>query len=253
MAYAVMQKGPQAPTAEQLKTAYRSVSGIPAVDAARLTQDVFGVLARGLQGDQAAALQAALLAQGLPSEVADESSLPVLGPGKTLRRLEFTPEALMIFDPVGRKFPVEWAHIAVIAAASVQQPSFDRTRKERVEEKIKFHGLMPVKVRTVKVEYVSHESAEQTHRAEIVLTRGVARYTIESENFLYALTLGEKAQKNVSADFPLLLRELKAHAPLAALSRGASALLAQPPSTVSYPRHKLLEEEVVWMLWSAGR
>jgi hypothetical protein len=251
---AVMQLSAEAPAMEQLRTAYRSVPGVTAVDADRLCQDVFGVLARNLKAEQAMALQAGLRSQGIETEVVEESALPPLPPGKTLRRLEFTPEAMVVFDPLGRAFPVEWGHVMLIAAGGVQQAAFQRTREERETVRTKFvHGVIPVKVREIKVDYTSRESAEKVLRGEIILTRGAARYSLEAENFNYAAALGERVTKEVPQNFCTLMRELVKHAPQAALGRGAAAIMAEPPGFVRYTRIRSLEEEMTWMRWKMAK
>jgi hypothetical protein len=247
---AVMQTSAEPPTMEQLRTAYRTVPGVPAVDADRLCQDMFGVLARNLKAEQATALQAGLRSQGIETEVVEESALPPLPPAKTLRRLEFTPEAMMVFDPLGRAFPVEWGHVMLIAAGSVQQAAFQRTRQERETVRTKFvHGVIPVQVREVKVAYTSSESAERVLRGEIILTRGAARYSLEAENFNYAGCLGERVTKEVPVDFCTLMRELIKHAPQAILGRGAATIMAESAGFVRYMRMRSLEEELTWMRW----
>ncbi len=45
------------------------------------------------------------------------------------------------------------------------------------------------------------------------------------------------------------MRELARRAPEAALGRGVRQHYCEPPGLVAYPRHKSLEEEMVWMLW----
>ena len=250
MPYALLQKSLDAPSAEQLRTAYREVPDVTAVDADRLCQNMFGILARSLRPDQAAALQAGLKAQGIETEVLDESALPPLPPGKVVRRLEFTTETLMVFDALGRAVPVPWEDLMLLAAGNIQQATFPRTRTEREEVRTKFvHGVIPIQVREIKVGYSSQESAQKVLRGEIILTRAATRYTIEGENFNYVACLGEHACKDISADFCLIMRELARRAPEAALGRGVAALLAEPPGLVAYPRHKSLEEEMVWMLW----
>ena len=252
-ACALMQKGPVAPSAEQLKLAYRGVPGVPAVDADRLSQNAFGILARNLRADQATALQANLKAQGIEADVIEESALPPLPPGKTVRRLEFTSDALMVYDPLGRPFPVPWGNLTLLAAGNVQQATFQRVRSEREEVRTKFvHGVIPVPVRETIVGYSSQESAAKVLRGEIILTRSAARFSIEAENFNYAACLGEHFQRDVPLDFCRLIGELAGRAPQAAQTRGVATIMAEPPVFLAYPRQKFLEEEIVWMIWRAS-
>jgi len=248
---AVMQKSPDAPSVEQLKAAYRDVPGVTAVDAERVSQNVFGILARQLRADQAAALQAGLQAQGIDSEVIEETALPALPPAKAVRRLEFTPEAMMVYDPLNRPFPVAWDHLMLLAAGSVQQANFQRVRTEREEIRVKLVHGMPVPVRETKVGYSSQESAAKVLRGEIIFVRSAARFCIEAESFNYAGCLGDRCQRDVPVDFCLLMRELANRAPQAVRARGVASILAEPPAFIAYLRHKFLEEEIIWMMWRA--
>ena len=249
MGYTVLQKSAESPTVEQLKRAFGGVPGLLAPDAGKHCKETFGIIVRGFAEARAAALQAGLNAEGIETEVIDDSQLPALPAIKLVRRLECVPEALMIFDPYGRKFSVEWAHVGIIAAGNVRQATFRRERTEKEEVKIKVvHGLIPITERKVTVAYNTREAAATVNRAEIVLTRGVAQYSIEAEGFNYTY-LGERVTQDVTANFLMLLRDLAKYGPRAALNRGASANLAEPSAFVTYPHKNSLQEEIQWLLW----
>jgi hypothetical protein len=248
MTFAVLQKNQEPLSPEQLQKAFRRIPGMTVFDAEIRARDAFGILARGLNGEQATALQAALQADGVESEVAEEPRLPALPTAKILKQLEFTPEALMIYDPYGRKFPVEWAHVILIAAGRVRKATFKRTATDyEVTRKINV-GPIPIKVNEVRTKYSSIESAEWVLRAEIVLTRGLIRYSVEAENLMFNC-LAESPSRTLAENFSLLVREFARHAPQAALSRGTSAILTDPVSFVSYPHKKFLDDEAAWWLW----
>ena len=248
MEYMVLQKGAEPPTIEQLKRAFGAVPGLLAPDALPLCKETFGTIVRGFSEAQAAALQAGLKAQGIETEIIDNSQWPVLPVTKTIRRLECAPEALMIYDPYGRKFPIEWGQVMLIAAGSVRQATFERKRTEIVQTKIKLvHGI-PIPERTVTVGFSTQEGQAEANCLEIILTRGVAQYSIEAKGFNYEY-LGERVTQNPAANFALLLRDLVKYAPGAKLNRGATAMLAEPPSSVAYPHKNSLQDEIQWLLW----
>jgi hypothetical protein len=248
MEFMVLQKGAERPTIEQLKRAFSGVPGLLAPDALPLCKETFGAIVRGFSEVQAAALQAGLKAEGVETEIIEHSQWPVLPVTKTIRRLECAPEALMIYDPYGRKFPVEWGQVMLIAAGSVRQATFERKRTELVETKIKLvHGI-PIPERKVTVGFSTQEGEAKADRVEIVLTGGVAQYSIEAKDFNYAY-LGERVTQNPAVNFALLLRDLVNYAPGAKLNRGATAMLTEPPSSVSYPHKNSLQDEIQWMLW----
>src|SRR3954452_19660277 len=119
MGYAVMQKSLEPPTVEQLKIAFRGIPGLTPMDAYTLGKDAFGILVKRFPFERASALQAALAAQRIETEVVDEATLPEMPPGRHVNCLACTPEALMVSDPLGRSFPLEWKNILLIAAGKV--------------------------------------------------------------------------------------------------------------------------------------
>ncbi|MDB6067832.1 MAG: hypothetical protein JWR26_4040 [Pedosphaera sp.] len=253
MPYAVMQKGLEPPTIAQLKNAFSRVPNLTAFDANSLCKETFGMIVRNFKADQALALQAGLKAEGIETEVVEESQLPLLPVAKTIRRIEFAPDALMIYDPLGQKFPVEWGHVLLIGAGCVRRASFQRTRSEwEVATTVLIQGVIPVTVRDTKVEFSSRESAGWVLRAEIVLTRAMVRYSIEAEEFSFAC-LGERGTRDLAANFCLLLKELMKFAPHAVLNRGATSIGAGSPGFVSYPHATVFHQELTWLLWQMAR
>jgi hypothetical protein len=253
MPYAVMQKGLEQPTIAHLKNAFSRVPNLTAFDANNHCKETFGMIVRNFKADQALALQAGLKAEGFETEVVEESQLPVLPVAKTIRRLEFTRDALMIYDPLGQKFPVEWGHLLLIGAGCLRQASFQRTRSEwEVTTTVLVQGVIPVTVRDTKVEFSSRESAGWVLRAEILLTRAMVRYSIEAEEFSFAC-LGERATRDLAANFCLLLKELMKFAPHAVLNRGATSIGAESPGFVSYPHANVFHQELTWLLWQRAR
>lgn len=248
MGYTLMQKTAVAPAFEQLKRAFGKIPGFTAYDAATYCKEPFGIIVRNFTRPQAEALQAGLKAEGAETEIIEDAQLPAVPPTKVVRKLECPAEALMIYDPYGRKFPVEWSHVTLIAAGNVQKATFERQRSEREEVRIKMHGMIPTAERTVKVEYTSQESTAKSLCAEIVLAGGVAQYSIEAGGFNYEC-LGERMSYDKAANFRLLLRELAKNAPHATLNRGAAAMFAEPPVFTVYPHKNSLQDEIQWLLW----
>lgn len=251
---AVMQKSTEPPAIEQLKRAFSRIPGLTAYDASKYCRETFGIVARNFTGEQATVLQAALAAEGIEAEVVEESRLPVLPAGKMVRRAEITPEALMIYDPVGQKFPLEWGHVMVIAAGKVSVAEFTRVRTEREASSYDLSNLdrrnrrQPKKV----TEYTSKEKLREQYLLEIILSRAVMRYGIEADRFDFGC-LGERAKPDEAGNFCQLLRELAKHAPQAALNRGARAMVAEPGALVSYRGKNILNEEIIWQLWRMSR
>jgi hypothetical protein len=248
MGYTLVQKTTVAPAFEQLKRAFASVPGFTAFDAGTFCKETFGIIVRNFTRPQTEALQAGLKAEGLETEIVEDAQLPAVPVTKVVRKLECPVEALMIYDPYGRKFPVAWGQVTLIAAGEVRKATFERQRSEREEVRLKMHGLIPMAERTVKVEYTSSENIAKLLCAEIVLGGGVAQYSIEAGGFNYEC-LGERMSYDKTANFNLLLREIAKHVPHATLNRGAAAMLAEPPVFTIYPHKNSLQDEIQWLLW----
>jgi len=63
-----------------------ATSELAGPDCMRLLRELFGIIVRGLSEDDALALQAALQARRITTEVVDESVLPVLAQPRRVRR-----------------------------------------------------------------------------------------------------------------------------------------------------------------------
>ena len=118
--FAVLQNTEANPSAEQLKRAFRSFYNLTDADAVRLAVGGHGILLRQANRDAARAFQADLQAEGVAATVVSEPNLPSLPPGISLHRLQMTPEAMIIYDVLGRPKPVSWPRLGLIAAAAVR-------------------------------------------------------------------------------------------------------------------------------------
>src|SRR5260370_18892967 len=128
MSCAVMQKDLSVPPVEGLKRAFRSVKCLIQYDAVVLANDAYGILVKHLSCEDAATLQGALQAEGVQTEIVDERSLPTLPTTKFVHRLDCLPESLLIYDPLGRGFPLEWPHVMMVAAGPAR---LEATRQPR--------------------------------------------------------------------------------------------------------------------------
>src|SRR5579872_2394776 len=175
MPYAVMQKTVEPPSLEQLKRAFQRVKGLTAADAQALGNNAFGILARNLPMERATALKDELKTEGVEAEAVEEGSLPKLPPAKFVTRVECGPEALLIYDPLGRSFPLEWKNIMLVAAGRVATSDFNRIR---TEVKVMRPGGRGYKTVT---DYRSKEERHDAYLLEIVVSRAALRFSIEAD------------------------------------------------------------------------
>ena len=250
--FAIIQTSRATLELERLRRAFLGVPGLAPHDAETVCSEGDGILCRNLSADQAAALQANLKAEGVEVEVIDQSQLPVLPPGKIIRRIAMTPEAMCIDDLIKGTIPIAWEQVRLIAAGSVQLMTITRKRTESEEVNPNplrhLTPLLPAVIK--KVEYSSRTATDWFLRAEIILAEGVVRYSIEAENFNFA-PLGEGVTKDLAGNFCLLIRGLAAHAPQALLSRGAVSILSEPCEFAYYSRKTAFEDDIIWTLWRA--
>src|SRR5437773_10524083 len=106
MPYCLLQTDCAAPTADQLKRSFKSLKTLTEADAIKLAREACGILMKNLSLEDASALQRALRGQGVAAELIDSTQLPNLPGAKLVHRLEFQPQTLAVFDPLGRVVPV---------------------------------------------------------------------------------------------------------------------------------------------------
>ena len=243
MPYAIMQKALEAPTVDQLQTAFRGVPGVAAVDARIFAKNIFGVLAQGLTEQQAAAAKAGFTAQNIEVESVDERAVPPMPPIRHVRRLDCTPEALLIYDPIGRPVPLAWNNIMIVAAGQVVMAEFDRQAEDYYVQTRS--GPM------LRTRYHEDEMHRERWLLEIVIRGGALRFSVNSHEVLgtFFQYLGERQARDFGTNFQMVVRDIIQATPDAALNRGACSIRDQAPKSFLYPNRKAFNEEMIWLLW----
>ncbi|MDB6125023.1 MAG: hypothetical protein JWQ71_4016 [Pedosphaera sp.] len=257
MPYAVVQKSLEPPSREQLENAFHGIPGLAKVDAIILGRDAFGILVKGFSLERATMLQTSLASQGVETEVVDEAELPPLPQFKNVNRLECTPEALVIYDPLNRSFSLEWKNVMLIAAGRVPMSEFKRVRTEAEAPAYDLSNLDRGYRQQPKilVDYSSHEERHERLMLEIVLTRAVLRYSITADKVAHLLFqyLGERRTRDVLQNFTLLVQDLTKYAPQATVNRGAHFFRENATEPFPYPSKNAFYEEIIWLLWKLKR
>jgi hypothetical protein len=237
MRYAVLQTDLNPPDLELLRRAFRSVPGLTPYDASILGNDAFGILVKNFSAEQATALHGALRIEGLETEIVEQSLLPELPPAKLVNRLECQPEHLLIFDPLGNSFPLEWRHVQLIAAGAVRLNEFVRYQKPR--SVVRYNGSGQA-IPEVEYDSVTREERNFHLLGEIIIAGAALRYSFTAERFNFA-GLGARKTNSPVGNFGFC--------PQAALNRGAAALHLPTSEIFSYPTKTAFHEEIVWRLW----
>ncbi len=245
MPCAVLQTELGKPTIEQMARAFRSVPGLTPMDARILGNDAFGILVKNFSESQAAAMQGALRIEGVETEIVDQSLLPVLPAKHNVHRLDCAPEHLMIYDPVGRGFALDWRHIMFIAAGAVRLTEFVRERQRR--EKISYTGGGEP-YRDVDYDLVSREEQNFHLLADVIVAGGTLRYSLQADKFNFGY-LGSRQVQETAANFSLLVRDFAQFGTAAMLNRGAKTIQIGASEGFTYPSQNAFTEEIVWSLW----
>lgn len=245
MPYAVLQTNLTAPSVEQLQRAFQFVEGLTRYDARILGNDAFGILAKDLSAKQAGAMQGALRVEGLETEIVDQSFLPPVPPTRFVQRCEPLPEHLLIYDPLGRSFSLEWPHVLIVAAGAVRVTEFVQQRKARPVTRYHGDGAQSV---DMEYETVSKEQQNSRLLGEIIVAGGSLRYSVIADQMNFAY-LGERKVGNPIGNFSLFLRDLVRFSSHAYVNRGAEVMQAEPAKSFNYPSKNAFYEEIIWMLW----
>jgi hypothetical protein len=248
MPYALMQKELITPQVHQLTQAFRVLPALTELDAHTVVKDSYGILLRGLELEDASALQDALFKQGIETEAVEEADLPVTPPAKLVKQVEFLPAHLCMYDPMGRTFTLAWQDVLMIAAGNVLLQEF-RKAKTALEEP-QFHGS-GISYDTVSNARVKEEASYHL-MLEIVLAGGISRYSILGDDFVFN-HLGPRLTESVAKNFALLIQELAQYAPHAGLNRGAFSICEKAEKLFAYPSKAAFFEEMTWMLWRIGK
>jgi hypothetical protein len=238
-----------APTVDQLRRAFKHVKTFTEADATKLANEACGLLVKNLSREDATALQLALRSEGVPTEIVETGQLPRLTDAKFVRRLEFQPQALALYDPLGRAVPVDWQHLCLISAGAVRHFGVSKTRTEEVVQ-----GFDPVRGFHAKtVTDIRHKVEDDAKIVmDIFLAHGAARFQIEAESFLFKYSF-DRPELNLPQKMGLLVQMLAQQAPQAFVNRGAAALRDNRPGAAAYASKAALFDESVWLLWRMTR
>jgi hypothetical protein len=254
MPYAVVQKVLELPDVERLKAAFRGFPGLTPVDAYTIGKDAFGILVKGYTYDNANRMVSALQAQGIETEVVDESLLPRLPQGPNTTRIDVNPGGLTVYDAYNRAVPVECKNVVLIAAGKVPLSEFKRVRTETPSTEFDpshfgrgGYGVRP----RMNVEYETREERQEHLLLEIILQGTPARYSIDVGRSAHLLFrgLGERKTADLKTNLTLLVQELLRFAPHAAINQGAYYFRENSAQAFVYPSKNAFYEEMIWLLW----
>ncbi len=247
MTFAVVQRELTAPTADQLVTAFLGSSAVVDHDARRTARRGFGILAENLDRADAVAVAGKLESLGVPALAVPTHELPALPAPRGFKRADPGEASLDIHDALGRPLPVAWDRVVLVAVGEITH--IRPQRDARVERM-----ATSTDAATINHDYREIEGHDLT--LEIVLEHPAQRWRAAADALLYNY-LGPRRRARRLDNFPLLVADLLAHSPRAAINRGAANLSPDEPNTLRnvtrYASRLDFEKELIWLLWWSGR
>ncbi|HVM61880.1 MAG TPA: hypothetical protein VMV72_13540 [Verrucomicrobiae bacterium] len=248
MPYALLLKSlDQTIDRETLEAAAAASKAIPLPDCARLQRELYGILVDDLDQDHAAALQGELFARNFPTEVVDQSQLPVLNDPAPAQGLDIGSDGVTAIDLYGNTTLYPWDHF-VFAAAGYVLRLVDRPHVNRWEvepEPFRSKYAPPKLVVDYKLESIPEFHLDLFFDVEPYRLRWVwDRDTILRVN-------QQPVRLKEHEKFVALLLQLAQSAPAERLNQGIQKLTAGEYST--YPSVHAFEEEIVWSFYQLMR
>jgi len=247
--YTLVQTGFEAPSVEQLKSAFQAVPGFTAFDALTIGRDVFGILMRGVELETASTMKNAFAEQHFETEVVDEAQLPQPPDPFQVHQLDCRDDALVIFDSIGRENPVPWEDISLVAAGNTGMVEFREVWTERIVQAITPHVGAP----KIVVDHDLKEEHPERWLLEIIAGKD-RRYSVNSAKcspLLFRSVGGSQAQ-GFDWNFGRLVRLILERAKNAASNRGAESLREAGGAVFRYAGKTSFYDEMIWILWKMG-
>src|SRR6185503_8027328 len=165
------------------------------------------------------------------------------------RRFELQPDALVVYDAIGRPVPVPWANVALLAAGIMPRVNIVSFTTEEVEISTDLDGWTKRDV----VTRLSHKLDTNAQLVlDIILTGGGMRFQVESREFLYKYVV-DRPDLDAHQRLGEAVRLLIERAPQVLLNRGARQLRDKLPLPLLYSSKAMFTDESAWILWRAGR
>ncbi len=249
--FSVLQTTDERPSRETLRQAFRALSWLVDVDADTLVRTGYGIVAENLPFDRATELGAVLARNGIPNQVVPRKQLPALGVAVQTRRLDCMDEHLVVYDPLGRPLPADWASLKVVAAGVVTGSETKRIVTEKRVRRIQgYRGVRQETRRDVK--YKQEQVNIMQLELFLFLDGQPRRYRVRHDKCHYHYLRGRLGLQPEN-NFLSMLGDIKARAVSAMFNLGFDQLLDSASPPAAYPNARAFEEEIKWLLWRQPR
>jgi hypothetical protein len=247
--YAVLQTSLDQPiTREVLESAVMATQQFTKPDCARLQGESFGILVGSLSQDDALALQAALRARGVETEVVDESNLPALPMPYRPQSFTTAPEGVTVADYTEQTTLLLMSTFVFAAAGHLKHlANIPHRNMEFVQKYIPRGGIRNV------VEMVpDHEPKEvQEFRIEFYFTQDPFRFQFVLDDKAIIRANGQVLKLRDKNQLDSLLLTFANTFPADQTNLGIQKILTGQEFT--YPSVHAFEQEIIWSLHRLAR
>lgn len=241
--FAIVLRDAGHPNADAIRRAFRTFHHLTDADAIRLAANAQGVLMRQLGGDEARALQQALVKEGVNAVLVKEEDLRLLPASRLVQRLDLSAGEIIITDSQGRVNPVKWSQFTLVAAGAVPHVEIEATSLQQ----------SPLWGRWTKPESPRSRLTTGQHLVlELIVAPDQLRYEIQAHRFPFQFVL-DQPTASLTEKFVWLTREVTRHAPQAQLNRGAADIRDGVVLVRGYPSRQAMLDEMTWLLWSRAQ
>jgi len=210
-------------------------------DCARLHRELFGIVVRRLDEENARAFQDALRRCGFETEVVPDNALLALPGSFGASALRIEAGSLVTGDVYGRERAVPVAECAFAAAGRVGIERIKRTQTTELE--IRHYGRYGSSISVVPVTKKEPVEAFQ-FRIELFFARDPLRVEWVLEEDRVVRLNGWPVRWREPEALHLFLGELRATLPADRTNRGLARY--DDPAAPVYPNRRCFEEEIVW-------
>jgi hypothetical protein len=244
MQYAIVQTSLIVPSVVQMQKALQVLPQFAGNDASLIAQDACGVIVHNLNEADAHFTCRALIKEGVDCEVVEETAMPALPSVIKMRRFDCEREHLILYDLLGRKLPIPWANVVLVAAGSMPMNRSDDAGKRRSQPQGSAVGSPSRGSATDEDRFIRRESILDFL---LDVDDRLARYRFESTTAQYEY-LGGRRSIDEDQNFGSLVGDMTSHATGAVFNRGATSLAVDGRTTYAYNSVRAFEEETIWQL-----
>lgn len=229
---------------------------IPALDAAQQAKTCWGLVAEGLDTDQAAQLEAALNKAGLKSRTIPTTSLIKPPEPRRPTAIDMKEDGLHLTFKSGAAGILPWKLISLVGTGSFKETSYRTEKIEKGEgaggKAVRIGVLLttgiPLPGKRKQVEEVKKEVSDIGYVADLFTSKPLGRVRLDPLHLNFGF-LKERKQMNVLGNFREMMGDILQKAPHAILNTGARVLKEGRPLTqMLYDSPADYEKESRWLL-----